>query len=66
MLHGKAVCLPVSFRLYTIIQVKSTFMKEMVWLRWILVIYVDLINFIMSWSKNGPQDRNADEGSLGR
>lgn len=25
----------------------------------------DLINSIHAWSKNGPQDRNADRGSLG-
>lgn len=41
------MCLPSFLSLYTIIQVKSTFMKEMVWLRCILVIYVDLINFSM-------------------
>ena len=32
---------------------------------WKLVIYVDLINSIHAWSKNGPHDRNADRGSLG-
>ena len=30
-----------------------------------LVVYVDLINSIHTWSKNAPQDRNADGGSLG-
>lgn len=52
----------VSFlSLGTVIQV----MKEMVWLGRKLVIYMDLINPIHAWSKNGPQDRNADRGSLG-
>ena len=56
----------VSFlSLCTIIQVKSNSMKEMVWLGGKLVICVDLIYSIHTWSKNGLQDRNADGGSLG-